>query len=72
MTAHSADTVRCTCYAWDPEVYRHDESEHEQDCRWAKGCTIEVPCGGCWGCLSAQVAHAHYLQRLNDGTVSGE
>lgn len=54
----SADYGRCTCYAWDPEAHQHDESEHAQDCTWAKGYTIDVPCGGCWGCLSAQVAHA--------------
>lgn len=65
--ARTADDVLCTCYAWDPVAHRHDANDHDQDCWWAKGYKSDVPCGGCWGCLSAQVAHAEVQQRLIDG-----
>lgn len=67
--ARPADDVLCTCYAWDPVAHRHDANDHDQDCWWAKGYKSDVPCGGCWGCLSAQVAHAEVQQRLIDGSV---
>jgi hypothetical protein len=48
---------RCRCAA-DHDEEPHTEADHAQDCPWARHAgPVETACGGCWGCLAAQVAY---------------
>lgn len=52
--------MTCDCYA-EEAVGPHDESEHSGDCGYAMYGRTDEACGGCLGCISAQVAYHIYL-----------
>jgi hypothetical protein len=57
----------CTCAA---SIEPHEDSDHRADCGWAQGGGWP-PCGGCWGCLSAQQRH-HERRRVADLTTTDD
>lgn len=47
------DDVLCPCLPPDHD-YAHYKSEHDHDC---DGQTLDPPCGGCMGCIVAQIGY---------------
>lgn len=63
MVAPNNISEPCDCYA-EEAVGPHTTYDHSDDCGYARHGRTDQACGGCYGCISAQVSWAHYQQSV--------
>lgn len=55
----------CACPAFHPAYNYHLEVDHDHDCYGIRVWLVGEMCGGCQGCLAAQVSYYNSLEEKN-------